>query len=112
MRAREAEISTQGSRGSQRAAATGGPRCARVDREEGEKTNAICILWRSFSRLPLDRPPASGRRPPVAPAISAISALIISLTLSGGVTLIAQRGVGGRGAPAAARTAAPIDLTG
>src|SRR5262249_5108594 len=92
MRARGTEISTQGSRGSQRAPATGGPR---------------------FARLPLDRPPAGGRRPPVASAFSAISALIILLTLSGGVTLIAQRGAGGRGAaPAAARAAAPVDLTG
>jgi hypothetical protein len=82
MRARGTEVSTQGSRGAQRAAATGGPRFARLD------------------------------RPPVASAISAISALIISLTLSSGVTLIAQRGAGGRGAPAAARTAAPVDLTG
>jgi hypothetical protein len=38
--------------------------------------------------------------------------LIISLTLSSDVTLIAQRGAGGRGAPATARTAAPIDITG
>jgi hypothetical protein len=45
-------------------------------------------------------------------ALSAISALIIAFTICTGVTVVAQRGAGGRGGAAAARTAAPIDLTG
>jgi hypothetical protein len=83
-----------------------------VDREEAEKTNAIRPYRRSFSLLPLDQPARSAGHPsPKRSVVPVVSVLIVVFVTS--EALLAQRGAaGGRGAPAPARTAAPIDLTG